>query len=104
MRRIGSTIPYPGYAWRVVRNSALLWLLLRLMLALMLLLAGVLTVPQVMELGRAIVAPLVPLLVWLEARRHRETLFHANLGTHPAWVPVLALGVVVGLELLVGAL
>jgi hypothetical protein len=104
MHWAGFTVPYPGYAWRVVRNSAILWLLLRLMLAGVLLLGGGPLALRASLLNSAVVTGLAALLVWLDARRFRETLFHANLGTHPASAPLLALGVAIGLELLVAAL
>jgi hypothetical protein len=74
---------YPSYAWRIVRSSAILWLLVRLAL---------LVVAKALRLtfGASMIVMAVPVFLWwLDGRRLNEHLYHRNLGT-----PV-SLGVVI---------
>ena len=72
----------PAYARRLVRTSALLWLLIRLALILV---SGSLVLLMPASLAVVVVTAL---LAWFDGRRFHEHLFHANLGT-PVWLGVL---------------
>ena len=86
--------PYPPYARKVARNSAALWILLRLVS----LFATGATSPSVL-IGVAVVV-ITATLVWLDGQRFREHLFHANLGTSPVWAIGISLMVAGVLEIL----
>jgi hypothetical protein len=86
--------PYPPYAWRLARRSAILWILLRLVL---LAVTGVI-LPSIM--ASAVVVGITATLVWLEGRRLHEHLFHANLRTSPDWAIGISLVVAGLLEVL----
>jgi hypothetical protein len=77
------SFPYPPYAWRIVRSGAGIWLLLHLALFF---LGIVLPSPHAAIWLVAICGA----LVWLDARRFHEHLFHANLGASPLWTAALA--------------
>lgn len=85
--------PYPPYARKVARNSAVLWILLRLVS----LFTGV---ASASVLTGVVVVIITATLVWFGGRRFREHLFHANLGTSPAWAIGISLVVAGGLEVI----
>jgi hypothetical protein len=91
-------LPYPPYLRIIVRRSAVLWLLVRLLLVVALL-------PFV---GREAVHQAtwgVPvLLVWLDRRFFRELLLPANLAASELWFWGASLGVVGGLDVLAAVL
>jgi hypothetical protein len=83
--------PYPPYAWRTARNAAVLWLLLHLAASFFGIgLSSVFT-------GVAMVS-ITAALVRFDGRRFHEHLFHANLGTPPAWETGIALAIAGVLE------
>jgi hypothetical protein len=85
--------PYPPFAWRTARNAGTLWVLLHLAASFFGIgLSSVVT-------GVAMVG-LTALLVRFDGRRFHEHLFHANLGTPPAWETGIGLAVAGALETL----
>jgi len=90
-------LPYPAYLRALVRRSILLWALLRT--ALLFLGDGTLSVA-----ASLVVVGGVALLSWVEARRGRESLFHANLGASPAWPAAIGALMAIVCEGLVGFL
>jgi hypothetical protein len=85
--------PYPRYARKVARNSAVFWILLRL-------LSLFVGTASASVLTGAIVVIVTATLVWLDGQRFREHLFHANLGTSPTWAVGISFVVAGGLEIL----
>jgi hypothetical protein len=85
--------PYPPYLWLVVRQSALLWALARMLVALVLLKAtGDLSVALHPGLStRVFVVVVTSLLVWWDRRRTHELLLHAVLGASPGWFWIASL-------------
>jgi hypothetical protein len=80
-------LPYPPYLWLVVRQSALLWVLARLLISLVLFLA---TMDDSAALHpgwitRAFLVLATALLVWWDRRRSHELLLHSVLGASPGW-------------------
>lgn len=78
--------PYPRYLWTVVRQSALVWVLARLLFFFILWLAGGISValhPTLMT--RLLLVAVTALLVWWDRRRAHELLLPANLGVWPGW-------------------
>ena len=93
--RLAATLrlPYPPYLLRVALRGAFMWLVLRA-LALAVLAArfslhdGLFPSPHT----RVLLVALAALLVWLDRRRFRESLFLADLGTPPLWLWLAVLG------------
>lgn len=89
-------LPHRPFLWRIARAAALVWVVLRVAVALNGLFLGErrLLVPGP---GTALLlVGLAALLVWLALHRDGQHLFHANLGVSPAWsfgVALLAAGV-----------
>lgn len=68
-------ILHPTYGWRIVRTSAVLWALIRLVLVLI-------SWTFLLATGASLVLiAAVVLLCWFDGRRFNEHLFHQNLGT-----------------------
>jgi hypothetical protein len=92
-------LPYPPYARRVALVAVVVWVGLRLFMALPPLSASALsTAASVWAIG------LVALLVWLDGRRFREDLFHANLGTAHGWTAAIGAAVATVMEVAVRVL
>lgn len=73
-RRIGPII-YPPYAWRIIRTSLSLWLLIRSALVLV---SGTF----LLATGASLVLIVATVwLCWFDGRRFNELLYHQNLGT-----------------------
>ncbi len=78
--------PYPPDFWRVVRISALFWVLSRLVIASILALSGGTSAAlQLSWSARALLVVLTAILVWWDRRRAHELLLHANLGAAEGW-------------------
>jgi hypothetical protein len=80
-------LPYPPYLWFVVRQSALLWLLARVLILVLFLAVG--DVSVALHPGWATHAFLIMVtafLVWWDRRRSHELLLHAELGAAPGWL------------------
>jgi len=78
--------PYPPYLWLVARQSALLWLLARVLI--LVLLAATADVSVALHPGwttRAFLVLVTALLVWWDRRRSHELILHAELGASPGW-------------------
>jgi len=89
-------IPYPGYLRRVAERTAVMWLLVRVFLALALWLSG-------LEFTETILAPTLgipALLVWLDRRSGDELILQANLGASELWLTGGSLALVLLLDLL----
>lgn len=85
--------PDPHYALRTARDAAALFLLIRA--------AGLFAGPAALSpLAGLIALVATAALVWLDARRFHEHLFHANLGTSPAWSVGISAAVAGALEVL----
>lgn len=85
LRRLHLGFPYPPYLRRVVRRSARLWMLLRLV---GLVLGAVGDLPGALHppwTTHASLVALTAVLVWWDRRRAHELLLHANLGARPGW-------------------
>lgn len=80
-------LPYPPYLWTVVRRSALLWVLVRLMFSFVLLLATKdLTVALHQNwITHIVLVAVVAFLVWLDRKNSHELLLPANLGASSGW-------------------
>jgi hypothetical protein len=81
-------LPYPPYLWLVVRQSALLWPMARVLIALVLFLAAG-DVSVALHPGwttRAFLVVVTALLVWWDRRRSHEILLHAVPGAAPGWL------------------
>jgi hypothetical protein len=79
-------LPYPPYLWLVVRQSALLWVLARVLI--LVLLTATADVSVALHPGwttRAFLVVVTALLVWWDRRRSHELLLHAVLGASPGW-------------------
>lgn len=84
---------HPPYAWRIVRTSLILWLLIRLALVLI---SGTLVLATGASLF-LIVATVF--LCWWDGRRLHEHLYHQNLGT-PVYLGVaISVAAVAGAEM-----
>lgn len=78
--------PYPRYLWVVVRQSALVWVLARLLIFFVLWLTGGIVVALHPNFAtRAFLVAVTALLVWWDRRRAHELLLPANLGASPGW-------------------
>lgn len=102
-------LPYPPYLWTVIRRTAGIWLLLRLVIGMMFL--GVVPFPDGIAMAlhpslltRAAIASLAAVLVWWDRRRSHELLLSANLGTRPIWFWTASLITALVLELVTYAL
>lgn len=95
-------LPYPPYLWKVVRRSAVMWLLVRCMYALTLMAAlaflGVLAPAEGIALvlyppwsTRILLVVITAFLVWWDRMRSHELLLPANLGAWPGWFWVASL-------------
>jgi hypothetical protein len=73
-------LPHPGYLRRVALRSALMWLGAKGILFLVLYPSSGLAAALQPTLG------IPAVLVWLDRRRARELLLHANLGAEEAWI------------------
>jgi hypothetical protein len=85
-------MPFPQYALRSAVTAGILWLLIRL--AILFVGGGV-----VESLWSTVVVILLVVgLIWFDGHRFHEHLFHANLGSSPAWPVGISLFVAAGLE------
>lgn len=85
-------MPYPPHLWAVVRQSALIWLLLRAALFLLMWLeAGAAAALHPSAGARLLLIGLTAVLVALERRRTRALLLTANLGVTERWFRAAAL-------------
>lgn len=87
-------LPYPPLLLRVLRTSAVIWLLVRSAYVLLLLVGmgtsgvvgeGVSAALQPSGLSRILLVALTAVLVWLDRRRAHEHLLPANFGVSPLW-------------------
>lgn len=85
--------PSPSYLWKVVLQSARLWVLARLLIfAILWLATGDPTIGLFPTwTTRAFVVAVTGLLVWWDRKRSHELLLHANLGASPGWFWAAAL-------------
>lgn len=84
---------HPPYAWRIVRTSLILWLLIRLALVLI-------SRTFVLATGASLLLIVATVfLCWWDGRRLNEHLYHQNLGT-PVYLGVaISLAAVVCAEI-----
>jgi hypothetical protein len=84
---VSATFPYPPYLWKVVRQSALLWVLARLTYSVIFWLAtddlAVALHPN--WITRIFLIAVAAFLVWWDRKRAHEVLLPANLGAAPEW-------------------
>ena len=78
--------PYPRYLWTVVCQSALVWVLARLLFFVLLWLVAGLPIALAPTLTtRVFLVALTAFLVWWDRRRAHELLLPANLGAWSGW-------------------
>lgn len=88
---------------RFAVRSLVVWVGIRVAVAILLRFAGMLAEStELHPAGVMAVVAITALAVALDARRTRGYLFHANLGQHPAWPTLIAVGVGGVMELCVG--
>jgi hypothetical protein len=68
-------LPYPPYLWKIVRQSAILWILVRLLTFAL----------HPAWITHVSLVALVACLVWWDRRRSHEMLLPANLGAPSGW-------------------
>lgn len=85
-------LPHPGYLRQVAVRSALMWLGMKGILFLILFPSSGLAAALQPTLG------IPAVLVWLDRRRAREQVLHANLGAEEAWIWAAALAVALALD------
>lgn len=80
-------LPYPPYLWKVVRQSALLWVLARLLYSIVLWLAtrDLTATLHPSWITRLVLVALAAFLMWWDRRRSHELLLPANLGAWSGW-------------------
>jgi hypothetical protein len=93
-------LPYPGYLLRVIRMSAGMWFLVRLLAFLVVALATHLGLTAAIQATYGIPA----LLVWIDRKRSHELLLHANLGASELWFWGVSLVAVFALDFAANAL
>ena len=92
--------PYPGFMLKLARQSAVVWLLLRLLFFVLLWLAGGTSAALHPSLvTRIFIVSATVLLVWWDRRRAHELLLPANLGAWSGWFWAAALLVAATLDL-----
>lgn len=98
-------LPYPRYLWLVVRQSALVWVLARLLIFVLLWMAGgIVTALHPTLTTRAFLVAITAFLVWWDRRRAHELLLPANLGAWPGWYWVASLFTASTLDLILQTL
>jgi hypothetical protein len=78
--------PYPAYLGTVVRHTAVMWALVRLLF--FVILAGGAGLSAALHptwSTRIFLIAFTAFLVWWDRRRSHELLLHANLGARPGW-------------------
>jgi hypothetical protein len=98
-------LPYPPYLWLVVRQSMVIWLLVRVLI--LLLLAAATDVSIALHPGfttRAFLVVVTALLVWWDRRRSHELILHAELGASPGWFWAASLLTACAMDLAIQAL
>jgi hypothetical protein len=107
-------LPYPPYLWKVVRRSAVMWLLVRcayagvLMAALAFGLlppaAGIAEALHPAWPTRILIVALTAFFVWWDRKRSHELLLPANLGAWPGWFWTASLLTALVVDIVVQAL
>jgi hypothetical protein len=98
---VSMRLPYPPYLWKVVRQSALLWILVRLMYSVLLFLAtwDLTAALRPNRITHVFLIAVVAFLVWWDRKRSHELLLPANLGASSGWFWTASLLTATGLEL-----
>lgn len=98
-------LPYPPYLWLVVRQSMVIWLLVRVLILLLLAAATDVSIaPHPGFTTRAFLVVVTALLVWWDRRRSHELILHAELGASPGWFWAASLLTACAMDLAIQAL